>query len=63
MQTYGSAYYSINVHVFITMGICLPSHCLETKGGIHFTKPLTSKDGRDTHMEIHEFIKYAAEMG
>jgi hypothetical protein len=39
------------LHVFIVMGTCSLSHCLATKGGIQFTKPLPSNDRRDTHTD------------
>jgi hypothetical protein len=39
------------LHVFVAMGMCLPSCCLTMKGGLHFTKPLPSDDRMDTHTD------------
>jgi hypothetical protein len=39
--------------VFVAGGSCLPSCCLAVKGGIHFTEPLPSKNGR-----VYEVRRY-----
>jgi hypothetical protein len=36
---------------FVAAGKSLPSRCLATKGGIHFTEPLPNNGGRDTHTD------------
>jgi hypothetical protein len=37
------------LRVFFAAGRCLQSRLLETKGGIHVTKPLPSNNRRDKH--------------
>jgi hypothetical protein len=39
------------LHVFVTLGTCLPSRCLAMKRGIHFIEPLPNNDRRDTHVD------------
>jgi hypothetical protein len=39
---------------FVATGMSLPSHCLTTKGEIHFTERLLSNDRRDT--QIHRLM-------
>jgi hypothetical protein len=49
----------------VAEGTRLPSRCLATKGGIHFTEPLPSNDRRiHRHTDWWEgFIMYAVEVG
>jgi hypothetical protein len=42
------------LHVFVVLGMCLPSHCLATIGGIHAYRYTDCWEG---------FFKYAIEMG
>jgi hypothetical protein len=36
------------LHIIVSAGTYLPSRCLETKGGTHFTVTLSTRDPRDT---------------
>jgi hypothetical protein len=51
--------------VLVAVGTCLPSCCLATKGGIHFTEPMPSNSRTDAHTntQTEGFMKHAIDMG
>jgi hypothetical protein len=41
----------LGLHVFVSVGTCLPSRSKAVIGGIHFTEPLHSKNRRNKHTD------------